>query len=85
MIWWKPVGLVLLAGGILFGLDRLLLWMESKGWIYWRKSKTSASRIGNAMLEVHSFFEPSKKHLIETRIENRARAEADDRERKDSR
>lgn len=26
----------------LFGLDRLFLWMEARGWLYWRRVKRKA-------------------------------------------
>ncbi len=54
----------------LFVLDRLLLAMESRGWIYYRKSKGD-SRPGDAFLAVHQLIEPEKKHLLEVRQEER--------------
>ncbi len=49
-----------------FLLDRLLLAMESRGWIYYRKSKGD-SRPGDAFLAVHQLIEPEKKNLLEVR------------------
>ena len=55
----------------LFLLDRLFLWMESRGWIYWRKRKGSAGAMGSALSELHSLIEPSKKNIIEAKREIR--------------
>lgn len=55
--------------GILLLLDRLALWMESKGWLYWRKSKGTSTRMGNAFLQLQSMLEPGNRHVIESREE----------------
>jgi len=59
------------AGMIVFLLDRLLLKMERRGWIYYRKSKPSRTSLGNAFLEIQSFLEPSKKEILEVRREDK--------------
>ncbi len=55
----------------LFLLDRLGLWMERQGWIYYRKSRGMTTRAGNAFLELHSMLEPEKKHVIELKQEEK--------------
>jgi hypothetical protein len=50
-----------------YGLDRLAVWMESRGWIYWRHKSGSSGSLGSAFLEVQSLFEPSKQHMAEVR------------------
>jgi len=67
---------LLVAGGILaIGialvlLDRLLLWMERKGWVYWRKTtRSTGPGVGNALLEIQSLVEPSARHVLELRRE----------------
>jgi hypothetical protein len=37
----------------LFALDRLFLWMEARGWIYWRKvkSKSGANTCSKTMTD----------------------------------
>jgi hypothetical protein len=61
----------ILIGGIavlaLFLLDKLALWAERQGWIYYRHTHSSGGAIGNAFLELQAFFEPSKRHVIEER------------------
>ncbi len=62
------VVLVVIVGG-LFALDRFALWMESRGWIYYRRRKPSTSTLGNAFLQVQSLLEPEKRTLLEVRRE----------------
>jgi hypothetical protein len=81
MQFWKISGLIITAGVTLFLLDRLGLWMERQGWIYWRKSKGMSTRLGNAFLELHSMLESSRRHVVEVRKkEKRDQAESGDRE-----
>ena len=63
----KPIlfGIIAVVG--LFLLDKLALWAEERGWIYYRTKRSSSGAIGNAFLELQSFFEPSKRHVIEER------------------
>jgi hypothetical protein len=52
----------------LFLLDRLLLALERRGWIYYRKRRGSSGALGNSMLEVQKILEPSKRHVVEERL-----------------
>src|ERR1700750_45630 len=52
----------------LFALDRLCLWAEAKGWIYWRKVKRKGSG-GAALMTFNSFFDPSAHRAMEAREE----------------
>lgn len=62
MSWfWKAI--LILA--ILYAIDRVGLWAEEKGWVYWRKKKPGASGFGNALGEFQAFLRPSAKHVIE--------------------
>lgn len=68
-----------LAAGLLLGLDRLLLYAEGRGWIYYRKKKPSSSALSNACLEVQQLLEPSKKYVVQIKKdERRDRQEAGD-------
>jgi hypothetical protein len=54
---------------LLFALDRIALWMEARGWIYWRRSKHNPSgALGNAFLEVQSILEPEKGRAAEQKL-----------------
>jgi hypothetical protein len=57
-------GLAVLA---LWLLDRLALWAEARGFIYWRRSKPTGSALGGAFLELDSFLDPGARHIVETR------------------
>lgn len=59
----------------LFGLDRLFLWMERKGWVYWRKKKPGSA--GSGFLLGPDVFDPGKRYLEEAREEH-VIAEEDD-------
>ncbi|MCM2390296.1 hypothetical protein [Streptomyces albipurpureus] len=40
---WQVAGGVLALGVALYLLDRTLLWMEARGWVYWRRRKGLSS------------------------------------------
>lgn len=66
-----PISVAWILGivGIIFLLDRVATWMESHGWMYWRKSEGGTSRMGNAFLGMQEMFDPGGKHVIEARFE----------------
>ncbi len=69
--------LILLAIAVaLFVVDRLLLRAETRGWIYYRRSRGRSGSSASAFLEIQSMLEPSRKHVIEARSE--AKEEEDD-------
>ena len=49
---------------VAFLVDRLGLWLESRGWIYWRKKKSSSSAVGSAILELQNIFESGKAKYV---------------------
>jgi hypothetical protein len=64
----KLVVLVLAFLGGLFLLDRLALWAERRGWIYWRNTKSRGNTLGSITLELQKIFESGKaKHVIEAK------------------
>lgn len=64
-------GLLLLLGigGVLvlvIALDRLALWLEARGLLYWRRTKhRTGGSLGHALLEIHSMLEPGRRYEIE--------------------
>jgi len=58
--------LVLIAVG-LFALDRLLLALEAKGYVYYRKKKASLRSTGRVLMELHGVIEPRAKNVIEAK------------------
>jgi len=51
---------------VVYCLHLLCDWAESKGWIYYRKTKASGNALGTSALELQNIFESGKsKHIIE--------------------
>jgi hypothetical protein len=48
----------------LFLLDRFFLFLEERGYLYWRKKKSSVSGV-SAFLAIDVVFTPGKQHVIE--------------------
>jgi hypothetical protein len=59
------VALVVLGAGVLYGVHRLALWAEHRGFIYYRKKRGSSGALSSAALEVHALLEPSRRHVLE--------------------
>jgi hypothetical protein len=71
-------GLITVAG--IYGLHRVGLWAEARGWIYYRKRQGHSGALGTALLEVQKLLEPSKRHVVEERRKKGpATQEADDK------
>ena len=61
---------LVLAGLVLAGflMDRLLLWMEWRGWIDYRRTypgRMNHGQIGPAVLTIQGLLEPEKRHAAE--------------------
>ena len=57
----------LAVAGAAYGLHRLALWMEARGWIYYVRKKASPNALGNAMLGVQEMLQPGAEHTREMR------------------
>jgi len=58
------ISFLAVTGFLLF--DQLCLWMERRGWIYWRKKKSKTSVLGSGALALQDIFESGKAtHTIE--------------------
>ena len=53
------------AALLLYLADRLLLKMEDRGWIYYRKKHGTTDRIGEAALRLQALLEPTKQYVLE--------------------
>lgn len=60
---------VVVAVAAMFLLHRVALWMEGKGWIYYKHNQASSSALGNAFLEVQTLVDPGKRLVLEARRE----------------
>ena len=61
---------LVLAGLVLAGflIDRVLLWMEWRGWIDYRRTypgRMHHGQIGPAFLTIQGLLEPDKRHAVE--------------------
>ena len=57
------IAIALITG--LYLLDRLCLWAETRGWIFYRKTKASGNALGASALELQNIFESGKaKHIV---------------------
>ena len=53
---------------VVFAVHRLLLWMESRGWIYYRKSSSHSGALGNAFMALHSILDPESGRAAEHKL-----------------
>lgn len=66
--------LLIIVGAIaaLFAFDRILLWMEAREWIYWRKRKPKGGGgIAAGLTAMHKIVEPDVRYVIEDRGERK--------------
>jgi hypothetical protein len=69
---WLTVGLAGIALiPSLWLLDRLGLWLEDRGWLYYRKKKPTSSPM-SAWVGLQQFIEPGVKHVVHIGQERRA-------------
>ena len=54
-------GLVLMT--VLVAVDQLFLWMERRGWIYWRHRKPDPR--GAVLGPIDNVFNPAHEHVVE--------------------
>lgn len=57
--------IILVSIVALYLLDQLGLWLERKGWLYYRHSKPTAGTCGAALQELNALLLPSNRHVIE--------------------
>ncbi|MDP8225034.1 MAG: hypothetical protein P9L99_16865 [Candidatus Lernaella stagnicola] len=65
----------LILGGVVAAfwlIDRLLLYCEARGWLYYRKKTPAPGAVGSALMELHSILEPEKTHMAEQLREEHA-------------
>ena len=59
----------------LFVLDRALLWLESRGWIYYRRTKPGRGAATYHLLEWNSVLDPTMRQVQEERIREKREEE----------
>jgi hypothetical protein len=60
MILWAMAALV-----VLVAFDRLLRWMEDRGWIYYRAKRAHPDAMGAAALELERLVNPGATHVLQ--------------------
>lgn len=55
------------AVAVLGGLHLAALWMERRGWIFYKHTKASSSSASNAFMSVQAIFEPRAEYVVEGR------------------
>jgi len=77
-----PLLLVLVGlGAVGFLVDRVLLWMEWRGWIDYRRTdpgRFQARQVGPAFLAIQGLLEPDRRHAAEERTRLRTERDASD-------
>lgn len=56
-------------------VDRLLLWIESRGWLYYRRTKPRGGAAVYHLLEMSSTFDPSIQQVIEVKVKEERKQE----------
>jgi hypothetical protein len=69
---------ILVGVAALIGLDQLFLWMERKGWLYYRKVKRKGGASMADVLLGGNVFDPGVRHMHEARDERAGEEDEDD-------
>ncbi len=75
MDWYWIVAAVLGVGLVGFAADQLALWMERRGWLYWRRSGRPR---GGSLGILETIYQPSMSHVFEQETRQRTEADQDD-------
>lgn len=62
----------------LYGLHRLGLWMEERGWVYYWHKRGTGTAAGNAFITMQSFVEPEVRDAYAARDEQQEQDHSDD-------
>ena len=68
----KVVGGIIVVTLFLWGLHRLCLWLESRGWLNYRSGSQrigGGTAIGNALQELNAAFDPGVRYEIQMKQE----------------
>ena len=60
----RYLAILTVVAAALYALDRLGLYMERRGWVYYRKKRGSVP-LATAVLETQALFDPSKRYVLE--------------------
>lgn len=74
---WLPFLLVAAILPLGYLADRVLLWMEDRGWIFYRRSRPDPKNLGPAFLEIESLFQPDKRQVLERKLDQHVKEDED--------
>ncbi len=66
---WPSWALGIVALGLV--LDRVAVWAEARGWIYWRRRSPDGRGGGGPLGDVFDIFQPSRQYLVAERDRQR--------------
>jgi hypothetical protein len=71
---------LLIVGGLaaLYGFHRLCLWLEKRGWLYYKHKKPTSSP-ASSFVALQQFLEPPTQHVHQVKEEKRHQAEEDEK------
>jgi hypothetical protein len=72
--WLEWPALAIAAVAALFGLDRIGLWLEDRGWLYYRRKRTSSSPM-SSWVAMQQIIEPGVRHVVEVKHHQRSEKE----------
>jgi len=66
---------LIIVGGpcVLYGLHRLCLWLEGRGWLYYKHKKPSSSP-ASCFVALQQVLEPPTQHVLQVKDEKRHHA-----------
>ena len=66
------------VAAFVFVMDRILIWCELRGWIYYRLTPRQQRAFGAAAFQVESLLQPEKRHVYEMKQAAETYREADE-------
>lgn len=72
MLW---ILIIIAAAAAGYGVHRLAIWAEHRGWIYYRNKRGPLGGFGMALIEATTPFAPEIEHAIEEQHAERVRAD----------
>jgi hypothetical protein len=73
-VMWGVLAVAVIPG--LYGLHRLCLWLEARGWLYYLNKKP-AGGAAKCMIGLQEAIEPPVKHVLHVRDERRRQADGE--------
>jgi hypothetical protein len=75
-VWAVGVWCLIIVSGLaaLYGLHRLALWLEKRGWLFYKHKKPSSSAV-SCFVALQQVIEPPVQHVLHARDEKRHQAE----------